>query len=312
MPLYQFVLFGWLKLVGFSLVSVRSLHYLLVGLAAIVAWDAVRRLGLIRKPSHRLVFCLLVLLSSASIYAYRMARPESSVCCCWPRRFGHFSIRRASASVISRRAFRSAAGFAPGCRWVPYLFLLCAIFWWLGVRRFRPESIALCLGSVAALGVLFVFYSSHGVWDDFVRSIRLHTVANQGLHVDIIEGYGPGFKEKISSIPSRYMDYSLAALLLAGALMGWQFWRARLLRKSSPLVFGLCAALIVPVTLHLTAVFNLYYSWLAFMPLALGICAELERQLSLPASRLGRLAVTTLLALACLIGLLLLIAVTHF
>src|ERR1700722_10440791 len=130
-PLYHFVLFGWLKLFVFTLVSVRSLHYLLVGLAAIVAWDAVRRLGLIRKPSHRLVFCLLVLLSSASIYAYRMARPESLCMLLLASALWAFSIR----GRLLRLFLVALSGLLLACTGLqmgPYLFLLCAIFWWLG------------------------------------------------------------------------------------------------------------------------------------------------------------------------------------
>jgi hypothetical protein len=301
-PLYQFVLCGWLKLFSFSLIAVRSLHYLLVGLAVIIAWAAVRRLGLIRAPSHRLLFCLLVLLGSASTYAYRMARPESLCMLLLASALWAFSLE-GRPTRLALLALFGVLLVCTGLQMGPYLFLLCGIFWFVGPRELRLECAVLFAGCVAALGLLFAFYSCHGVWQDFIQSIRLHTVANKGLHVDVITGYGSGLAEKIKSFPGRYGDYSTVALLLAAGLMCWRLGRARLLRNPSPLLFGVLAALIVPAALHFIAVFNLYYSWLAYTPLALGVCAELNRQNLLPPAPRLKPGVLFLLTLACLIGL---------
>lgn len=296
-PLYQFVLLGWLKFFGFGITSVRSFHYVMFGLATFVGWWAIRRLGLVSSPRYRLLFCLVLLLCSSSAFVYRSARPESLVLLISAFALFAFSIR-ARGLRLFLLALSGGLLLWSGLQMGVYLFLLGGIWWLNGVRRFRLEVAILCAGSVAAMGLLYLFYTNHGVWGDFVASIRYHTIANE-----VESGYGVGLKNGIKKLPTIYQDYSFFPLLIIVAWIGWRLARARQLRRGSPFLFGVLTAMVVPLVLYVVGVFPLYYFWMAFLPLALGVCSELGRVFERSSASFARCSIFILLVAVCAVGL---------
>ncbi len=309
-PCYQIVLYGWLKLFGFSLPAVRSVHYVLFAAAILVAWLAIRRLNLIASPAHRLVFCLITALCTASLFAYRFVRPESLGIL-----FVAFALLAASLRprplALSMLAVSGMLLTATGLQLTAYVCLMSGLLWLCGPRQFRLETVALCAGcALGGLG-LYLFYKYHGVWNDFVVCIRHHTIANQGTSFPNTNPYG-ALSDKIKHLPQLFADYSLAPML---ALAGWMLWdlsHAKLLRRNSPLVFGVIACVAVPLGLYAVGIFPKYYFWMAFFPLALGCCAELGSWLQLHSCRHSRRCLVALIALACLLGLPRRLAVASF
>jgi hypothetical protein len=301
-PLYPAVLFVWLKIFGFSLLTVRSFHYAMTALAVGLAWLAVRRLNLIASPAHRLIFCVVCCLSSASTFVYRSARPESLCMALMAVAFLAASIPKA----ILRYAILFLLGVLLvwiGLQMAAYLAILLAVACLFAPKERRGEFCALCLGCGLAIILLYFFYTKHGVWQDFVVSIRRHTVANDGQQHGVIPGYGGGLGYKIRKIPSIYFDYSFMPTLVLACWIVWARFRAQSLRLVSPIGFGLASAIIVPLGLHFAGVFPPYYFWMAFLPLAVGVCAELSALDTGDTSKLLRVSVFLLLALACALGL---------
>src|SRR5215831_14184354 len=59
-PLYLLSLVPWLSITGTTLLSIRSLNYVLMALAAALCWVAVVRFNLVKKPIHRLLMLVLL------------------------------------------------------------------------------------------------------------------------------------------------------------------------------------------------------------------------------------------------------------
>jgi hypothetical protein len=301
-PLYQLVLYVWLKLFGLSIVSVRSLHYLLMSGAVLAAWAAIRRLRLVTAPAHRLLFCLMACLCTASVSVYRMARPETLAMLLMA--FGLLSLN------VRRRRVRLAllvliGGLLTcnGLQFAAYAGVICGMAWLAGLKRFRPETVFLCAGCGLGGFFLYLLYNHHGVWKDFVICIRHHTIANQGTRFAGTPLYGRGFFDKVREIPKVYADASFYPVLALALWMSWGLFRARLLKWRSPLVFGMAACVVVPLFLHGVGFFPIYYFWMAFFPLALGGCAELGPWLKLYPGYGARALAFALVGLACLPGL---------
>ncbi|MDB6068428.1 MAG: hypothetical protein JWR26_4636 [Pedosphaera sp.] len=301
-PLYPFVLYGWLELFGFSLLSVRSFHYVAISFAMLTAWVAIRRLNLIPSPLPRLVFCLLVCLSSASTFVFRNARPES-LCML----FAALALLACSFRILWLRIFLLAVSGVlliwTGLQMAVYAGLMSGLIWLFGSRRFRVEVLSLCLGCALGMLLLFFFYDGHGVWPDFLASIRRHTIANKGVNYEIIPGSQTNLGAKLKHLPVIYFDFSFIPILALALWMGWRLFRSEFLRWRSPLPFGILAAFVVPLGLYVIGVFPLYYFWMAFFPLALGLCAEIDHFYATNRSPMARVAVFAMVGLACLFGL---------
>jgi hypothetical protein len=172
-----------------------------------------------------------------------------------------------------------------------------------GPRRRLPEMAALCAGCALGGVLIWWFYSQHGVWKQFVESVQHHTIANKGTEYMGATAYGKGFIDKVRKVPELYDDYSLAPIFALALWMAWGLRRAGRLRWSSPLVFGIAACVLVPLGLHTVGIFPMYYFWMAFFPLLLGLCMELGQWLELQRGRFAGLVLAGCVGLACVIGL---------
>ena len=301
-PLYQLGVFAWLKIFGFNLTSVRCFHYFLAAAAVFVAWLAIRRLDLVRSPAHRLLFCLVACLCTSVAFVYRSARPESLALLLAACALLSLSFKPRWLALVSL-ALCGLLLFLTGLQMAAYLAVMAALVLVCGPRRLFPEMAALCAGCALGLGLVYLLYSSHGVWNDFVDCVRHHTVANKGTHFEGTHPYGSGFSQKIKQVPQLFLDYSFVPVLALAAWVGWSLARAGALRRSSPLRFGIIACIVVPLALHIVGIFPMYYFWMAFFPLAIGLFAELGPWLALHRGTFARRAMAGLLLLACLLGL---------
>jgi len=301
-PLYQFALFAWLKLFGFGIVNVRSFHYFLVGVAVFVAWLAILRLNLIPSLPHRLGFCLLMCLSSSSTFVFRSARPESLSILLVAMVLLAMSFQ--SARLRGMLLFLGGAFLVwSGLQMAAYVGIISSLVWMLGPRKFRSATFTIASGCAVGLFLLYVFFESHGVWGDFLVSIRRHTVLSNGQHAAFVRDYGTGFLDKFKKLPLIYVDYSFFPILALSLWILWRRWRLQGRHWNSPVAYGLTASFIVPLGLYLLGVFPLYYFWMAYLPLALAVCVELaDPSLPRPSGWLIHLP-AVLIAIACLVGL---------
>ena len=73
-PLYSLCLYPWIGALGFDVVVVRGLNYLLMLAVVATGLMSLKRLGLVTSPAPALAFALLVLCGDGVTYSYRSGR----------------------------------------------------------------------------------------------------------------------------------------------------------------------------------------------------------------------------------------------
>lgn len=279
-PLHQGLLFLWMKVFGFNLLAVRAMNYALVAAATVLMWVAIRRHALVSSAGGRILFVALMLLGYGPSICARAGRYDGITILLTASAACAFAI----PGTRSRLAILAGLGFLfplAGLQLAAFAAVFSALLLlFTGWKWFR-ECAVLGLGIALGGGALWAFYSSHGVWQDFVATVR--------YSIRVVDG----------SIPK---DPSLFALLLPALLLtGWLQLRDEL-RLRLPLTFGVVAAIGIPVGMKLVGRFPTYYSWMAYVPLAVGVsaaAAENFTRFKLPL----RLGLILLLALPCVAGL---------
>ncbi|MSU56812.1 MAG: hypothetical protein EXS35_01270 [Pedosphaera sp.] len=288
-PLHQFVLYGWMQIFGFSPLAVRSLNYTLVTFAVLLLWHTARKQAWIPTARARILLVLLVLLDYGVSICTRSGRYDGVVMLLAAAATWASSFARPRARLPAMAALAAGFPFA-GLQLTTFTAAFCVLLVvFTGWRRIR-ECLALAGGGLAGSIGLRLLYQHHGVWDDFLASIRYCMTVTVG------------------NLPK---DPSLIALFaVALLLVGWR-WRRGELRFNSPLVFGITGAVWIGLWFHLLGRFPTTYTWMAYVPLAIGVCATLPeafRAAGLP----FKITATTLLTLGCAAGLPLQLASTFY
>ncbi|MBN2477076.1 MAG: hypothetical protein JXB62_20885 [Pirellulales bacterium] len=294
-PLHSALLYLWTGLFGFSVLAVRAMNYVLISAAAVLLWLAVRRHGLIGRPEYRLALIALMLLGFGVCFSYRSGRPDA-VCIL-------LASSSALAYSISNRPVRLIAvgGLGvlfpiAGLQLLVYAALLSLLLLpWLRTR-FLGEAIVLGLGCTAGVGVLFAFYTWHGVWGDFLAStIGRHSAAGQ-------EGLAARLGQL--RIPGGLKDPSF--LLVLVTILGLARWATvrRRMHWRSPLGFAVASGLAIPSILYLLrGQYPCYYAWMAYLPACVCLCSELAARRPRLTPMGGLVMPSLLLVLAGLVGL---------
>jgi hypothetical protein len=133
--------------------------------------------------------------------------------------------------------------------------LLCLFFG----RSYIRELAALGIGTILGGALLYGLFQYQGVWPDFVEFVR---------HQRELRDVG------IPKDPSFPLMLVAAVVLTANRLGRGDFqWR-------SPVVFGLAAGVLVPVGQLVLGWYPTYYTWMAIVPLAVGLFSEFSRSRS--------------------------------
>ena len=262
-PLHQVVLFGWLKVFGFGLVSVRAFDYVLASLAVFLLSLAVRREGFVPQVRDRLWMALLCLGGYSVAFAYRGARPDVVGIAVFAGAAASFSAR----GRVARRLLLFALGaLVPlaGLQLLPFFGILALTVLWFRRRAALADVVSFFAGLLTGgLGLLLV-YQHEGVLGYFIKLFRFTAV-------------GTASKSRISGLATSFVqDPSYIVAMLAAAGLAC-LSAARETGARRPLVLGLILGAAIPVALHLTGVYPLYYCWMGFMPLAILLCVGRAR-----------------------------------
>lgn len=285
-PLYTGLLYLWLKLAGLSIAAVRSLNFVLMSLVVWLVWDLAKRRGFVGSSGYRLVLAVLLFTGHALMFSFRMGRYDvlgmllfAVAAIAWtgpatPLRLGLLTLTALLAPLA-------------GLQLLPAAVLYCALALVFQGRPAIPRIIATGCGLGTGILLLYAFYASHGVWDAFRASTSAVGVIGQNL------------AGKIAALPKIYTADKSSLLLLCAALL-LAAGSSKGLWRRGPLAFGLVTATLIPTVLQLIAKFPIYYSWMIYGPLAIGVCSTLATA-SPPVSIRG--AAQLLIAGACLVGL---------
>ena len=268
-PLYEFVLFVWLKCFGFSQVVVRSLNIFLIAIGTATFWAAIRRLGILCTARMRLTCLAGIFSSHAAMLWINFGRPDSVCIPVAGMALFAFSVR---SNRVRYGLLCMSAALAP---WAALPFALVIGLAGVAVlaayrKRFVYEVGSLALGGLLGTMALLWLYDSQGVLGDFLQSIaphsRLlsHSASSAALPVNMAKHRFGGFT-----------DCTLICLIAASAC-GWlASWREQAARAWR--ITGLLALAGVPLLLALPGVFPIYYAWFAFVPALVALLAIFER-----------------------------------
>jgi hypothetical protein len=261
-PLHSLLLAGWLKLFGISPTAVRSFNYvLMVGVVALCCYGASAH-GWIRRPGMILLLAALLYGGFAITFSYRSGRYDIlGVLWCTAL----FAASSARNRAIRRLLYFAIGLLIPitGLQLILYAFAMGIVLLVLLRGRALELLIATGLGMMLSLGLWRLWLGHEGVYPQFIASIR--TVGDNSLATRI-RGIINGYKA----------DPSTLLLLVAAVALLIAPWRSNRLRRDSPLLAGILLALLVPPIVGMSGQFPVYYAWMAFIPVCVGVLAALE------------------------------------
>ncbi|MDE1178753.1 MAG: hypothetical protein PW789_19435 [Edaphobacter sp.] len=290
-PLYPFVSGLWIKAFGFTISAVRSLNYLLIAASCYVLWLAIKRLGLIANPWQRLSFVPLLLMGYGIGINFRSGRYDClGILLC--------SSILLAATIPSRRlrlGLIGGGGFLlPFCglHMVPFAFILSCCLLLVCGTSVLGECAVLCSAAAVGVAALLGVYHHFGVLQNFFDS----------LHTESPGSFKDRFLNDVERTKRLPKDPSLFLLYGAVLLIAAECWRKKQLQVRSVLGFGIIAATLVPLGMILVSKLTTYYSWMAYIPLALALAASF-RWFSLRRRPFVTAAAATMVMAACLLGL---------
>lgn len=261
-PLHALCLAGWMKIWGVGLVQARSLNYVLAALAALFFWRGTRAGQGLKSPLPRLGFATLLLSSFGMCYSYRSGRPDALLILLFALLFYAFRALPGTKRVSVLWAVSGLLPFA-GLQALPLLAVTggALLFW--RRRAVVAEVTAMAAGGVAGIIALLLLYQSQGVLTAFLDSISSHHVLGQTQSLATL------VEEKVRNSRTLVADLSLL-VLGGGSLLTLLLFRRNLRDHLVAQSFGgLCFALVAALTVFSLGKFPLFYSWMAFVPVAL-------------------------------------------
>ncbi len=293
-PLYSLCLYPWIGAFGFDVVAVRGLNYVLILGVVATGLVGLKRLGLVSSPVPALVFALLVLCGDGVTYSYRSGRYD-----CLGMLLISLVVLTLTSCHPSPRAMALflLAVLVPwaGLQLIAYLALIGLALLLIQRRGAAIDVLAIGAGCVVGVLSLFLFLHENGVWPEFLKSVSILSGARRTIVSKLASAVAAPFTE-----PS-----SIGLLAVLGVLL-FQAVRSGEFRLRSPLGVGLLAGVLVPCLLALAGKYARYYAWMAFIPMAGCVAAELQSGRWRPHWRV----VVPLLVMSCVVGLPARLAVT--
>lgn len=289
-PFYPLCLCPWIACFGLGPVAVRSFSYVLTVAASAVFWRTLAEPGVVRSRWCRAAVVLVALFGCGVTLSYRSARYDCLamllMACLWWTVLQRESARRSLGLIVLCAVLPWT-----GLQLIPYLAaLVVLVIAWRGVKGGMRDACVAGTGLLLGAGSLYLLLRWQGAWTNFRNSV----LAFSG------QSRGPG-ERLLDAVASLTVDPSM--MLLSGllvAVLGWQLWADRRSPRRAMLLAGAYFALAIPVGLALVGKFPRYYSWMAYIPVAVCLGMWLEQA---TLNRAATAAIAAIVGLACLLGL---------
>lgn len=306
-PLYTILLSMWLHFFKFSIVSVRAFNYVLMMVVALLLWVATIRLNLLTSSWSRITLVLLLILGEGMFFNYRTGRYDCLAIILLASALIIYSL----PSVWLRCILLSFVGiFLPmtGLQLVAYTIIFSALlqfyFRKIGLSL-RREYISIASGVGIGAIFLFLLYYTNGVAIKFVRATAASGESITGQVAKCVLRHNCEGLTRFIELPYIFVQNKsfFILLILAVAIAVYQKSKGAFnWREPSLLGFGLLTSVCIPLAMFFITKFSIYYTWMAYIPLAICLLATIEN------SRLNRKrTISSLivggLVLVCLAGL---------
>lgn len=319
-PLHQIILFHWIKIFGVNPISVRSINFVLTALFVLLIWWAVYRLKLVTSIQARLALVALLLCGAGVTFSYTSGRYDCIGITLLAAAFFSYSI---PALWIRALTLLCLGVFIPiaGIHLIPYVIILAGLLLFYLRGKFIKEAISLSIGTVLGGLFLYVLYLTNGVEKVLLTSAGGHGLASAvssldssnaesfrnaelgGKVVFVLTHLPQILIARFMNLPGWFLsDHSFVFLLiLLVGFVAYSYRRKSFQFRSIP-SFGLAAALTIPLILGALRDYPFYYSWMAYIPLAICTVSAFSNELSRGRFTITRLVVIALLFGACWVG----------
>jgi hypothetical protein len=313
-PLYTVVLYQWIQKLGFNLVSVRSLNYVVIALSGLTLWLATIRLQLIRSIWIRIMLLLVLFAGTGVSFSYRSGRYDCLAILLVCLLLLAFSLPKVEVRCLALGVLGCLLPLT-GLQLMSFIVISsCLIFLFLR-QSILKELISLGLGLAIGFGGLYFFFSSQGVWQDFMATLKANSIDTKlnAQHLNSfteklifkISNYPIVIAQSLAKLPQQVAeDRSFLVLLITALATAIYQIKTAQFKRSSLLSFGIVISIVIPTFLALSGRgFPLYYSWMVYVPLTVCLCCGLDRMLHEQPATPARFLALGLISTAIFVGL---------
>jgi hypothetical protein len=289
-PGFALVMAAWLKMFGVSLLAARSLNYVLMAAVVLAVTWGCRRAGLIRGTGANLLLATLLFCGYSVTFSYRSARYDVVGMLWCSLLFLEFTIQ---SRMARRAAMLLTAALLPftGLQLIPFAAVTSLILLIFCGWRILPELIVVGIGIVVGMAVMLGAFRAEHLLPQFIHS----TLKSDAAPASFGSRFG-GLRESMGGeLPGALLLAGLAAVAMTTSI--------RRFSAIYTLAIAACAfAVVVPLGMALAGRFQLYYTWMMFVPMSICYAACVDRLAGMPQGRRG-LAVAVVFGLIASYGL---------
>ena len=257
LPLYQFILYLWFHVVGFSYQAVRFLALAFFLTGTMLAYFGGSNFGLLPTKKHSAIFLLLVLLSSTAVTSITFGRPDSLCFLIAASLFYCSSLPASRLKYLSMFILGCAAAWC-ALQLAAFLCVGSVIILVLTGKRHWKELAFTAAGGVLGLCLLLIFYHHHHVLDTFIKAVAPFVGDHKELRIQKTLKFRWG-----GMLDHSMLFLSFASLTLIADLF---YNKRKYIRRD---VLCLLLLLIgIPVGMNALGFFPVYYSWMVFIPVS--------------------------------------------
>lgn len=271
-PLYPMLLTLWLKIWGVSILTVRAINYaLIIACCGALLWGLCR-LKVVRSLSQSLILMGLLYGGYAITFSVRSGRYDILCLLVVSLLVAAFSLgsrpMRCTASLMIGMAVPWT-----GLQLIPYLVVAGTLTSIAVGRRAWEMLTALAVGSAVGGFAMIGYFKTLGTYEYFRESV---------FDIGHVEG-GVGYKVIKSLSGGAFIeDRSSQLLIVAILIVVLAFWRRSRLDRAKPAIWAMGVGIISLFMVGFAGKSPLYYGWMLFVPLTLGVVALLGDGLESP------------------------------
>lgn len=285
-PLYSLLLYLWMQLFGFGIYTAPSLNCVLTVACAVILWQSLIRLSIVTSARNRLILITILLLQLAYMSNSEKGRPDILMACLAIACLLVYSIQFAWLRYIFLTCLCSLFPLA-GLALLAYTIVLCSLLLIYLRKPFLRNFVFIISGLLIGSLIIYILYSTNGVWDGFIASIINNPTLAGFSQRDKIGGI---FGNRILQI-LVITCLCLVAFKLAKRRFSW----------FSKLSFGLILIFWIPIGMRLAGAFQASYSWMLVIPLAICISSSLDEFFRISLDRWVKLPILGSFLVLCLV-----------
>lgn len=285
-PLYTFLVFLWVSLVGIGPILVRALNYVVVLADVWLILHICRRRGLLTSVWLCILLASLIACNSAVTYVYRSGRADLITlfvvaALAWPYMCTENAKKRRCLLFLGALPL-----VASGLQSVPFIVLLIALESTITRKSRLADLIAVLVGAASGCLLLSLLYAEKRTLRAFFFETFAsgYNIAGSGIQALLIHDHWAlaRFANQLADMaPWRVVedimrDHSIIPVIIFLIISTLFTGKSRL---HSTLLVGLVAAFFIPFGMLFAGRYPIYYSWMGSVPVLILFVVVLEQLL---------------------------------